>query len=337
MIVIDGAAGEGGGQVLRSALGLSLVTGRPFTIENIRGKRKKPGLLRQHLTAVKAACEVGLVECEGAELGSSRLTFAPKGVRPGAYHWAIGTAGSCTLVLQTVLPALMVAEGPSDIVIEGGTHNPMAPPFDFLEETFLPLLARMGVKVEIELLRPGFYPAGGGKIRFRVEPAEKLHCLTLHERGPTQLSAGALCAGLPGHIGLRELEVCRAKLGLTEQKTKLVQLEGYGPGNVLTIFASSAELTETFTGFGERGIRAEQVAARVVNQVRDYLRSRAPVGRHLADQLLTPLALCGGGRFLTTEPSLHTTTNIEVIGRFLAIAIEVARIDRETWEVRVAP
>ena len=337
MIVIDGAAGEGGGQVLRSALGLSLVTGRPFTIDNIRGKRKKPGLLRQHLTAVKAACEVGLADCKGAELGSSRLTFAPKGVRPGAYHWSIGTAGSCTLVLQTVLPALMVAEGPSDIVIEGGTHNPMAPPFDFLDKTFLPLLGRLGVKVEIELLRPGFYPAGGGRIRVRVEPAEKLHRLTLTERGPTHLSAEALCAGLPGHIGLRELEVCRAKLGLTEKETKLVQLEGHGPGNVLTIFARSAELTETFTGFGERGVRAEQVAARVVNHVRDYLRSRAPVGRHLADQLLIPLALAGGGRFLTTEPSLHTITNIEVIGRFLDIAIEVARIDRETWEVRMAP
>ena len=203
MIVIDGSAGEGGGQVLRSALGLSLVTGRPFTIENIRGRRKNPGLLRQHLTAVKAACEVGLAECKGAELGCRGLVFAPKGVRPGSYHWTIGSAGSCTLVMQTVLPALMVAAGPSDIVIEGGTHNPMAPPSDFLKETFLPLLARMGTKVEIELLRPGFYPAGGGKIQVRVEPAEKPQGLTLIERGLTQLSAQALCAGLPAHIGLR--------------------------------------------------------------------------------------------------------------------------------------
>lgn len=335
MIVIDGSAGEGGGQVLRSALGLSLVTGRPFTIDNIRGKRKKPGLLRQHLTAVKAACEVGLADCKGAELGSRCLIFAPKVVRPGAYHWSIGSAGSCTLVLQTVLPALMVADGPSDIVIEGGTHNPMAPPFGFLEETFLPLLARMGTKVEIELLRPGFYPAGGGKIRVRVEPAEKLDGLTLTERGPTHLSAEVLCAGLPGHIGLRELEVCRAKLGLTEKETKLVHLERHGPGNVLTVFASSSQLTETFTGFGERGVRAEEVAARLVHQVSDYLRSRAPVGHHLADQLLIPLALSSGGRFLTTEPSLHTTTNIEVIGRFLDLAIDISPYDRETWEIRV--
>ena len=335
MIIIDGSAGEGGGQVLRSALGLSLVTGRPFTIENIRGRRKNPGLLRQHLTVVKAACEVGLAECKGAELGSRRLAFVPKGVRPGTYHWTIGSAGSCSLVLQTVLPALMVAAGPADIVIEGGTHNPMAPPFDFLKETFLPLLARMGTKVELELLRSGFYPTGGGKIRVGVEPAEKPQGLTLIERGPTHLSAQALCAGLPAHIGLRELDVCRTKLGLTEKETKLVQLERHGPGNVLTVFARSPQLTEIFTGFGERGVRAEEVAIRLVEQVREYLQSRALVGHHLADQLLIPLALSGGGRFLTTEPSLHTTTNIEVIGRFLDIAIDVSPFHRETWEVRV--
>lgn len=336
MIIIDGAAGEGGGQVLRSALGLSLVTGRPFTIENIRGRRKSPGLLRQHLTAVKAACEIGLTESRGAELGSRRLVFAPQGARPGSYHWAVGSAGSCTLVLQTVLPALMVAAGPSDIVIEGGTHNPMAPPFDFLEKSFLPLLARQGVKVAIELLRPGFYPAGGGRIRVRVEPAVKLVGFTLVERGPTQLRAEALCAELPAHIGLRELEVCRAGLNLMEEETQLVQLQRHGPGNVLTVFARSAQLTETFTGFGMKGVKAEEVAASLVKQVCSYLKSSAPVGHHLADQLLIPLALAGGGRFCTTEPSLHTKTNIEVIRQFLDIGIDVSRIDQDTWEIRVA-
>ncbi len=335
MIIIDGAAGEGGGQVLRSALGLSLVTGRPFTIENIRSRRKKPGLQSQHLTAVKAACEVGLAESEGAELGSLRLVFAPQAMRPGSYHWSVGSAGSCTLVLQTVLPALMVAGEPSEILLEGGTHNPMAPPYDFLEKTYLPLLARMGVKVGIELLRPGFFPAGGGRIRVRVEPAEKLRDLTLTERGPTRLSAKAVCAGLPGHIGLRELAVCREQLHLGEDEARLVQLEKYGPGNVLMVSVASAELTETFTGFGMKGVRAEQVAERLVKEVRTYLHSCAPVGHHLADQLLIPLALAGRGRFLTTEPSLHTTTNIGVIGRFLNVALEVLQFDRETWEIRL--
>lgn len=336
MMVIDGSAGEGGGQVLRSSLGLSLVTGQPFVIENIRGRRKKPGLMRQHLAAVKAACEVGLAESEGAELGSRRLVFAPKVKRPGSYHWRVGSAGSCTLVLQTVLPALMVAEGPSEILLEGGTHNPMAPPFDFLEQTFLPLLARMGVKVEIELLRPGFYPAGGGRIKARVKPAGKLRGLQLGLRGTTRLSAETLCAGLPAHIGWRELGVCRRELGLADNETEVVELPGHGPGNVLMVFAVSTELTETFTGFGERGVKAEQVAARLVKEVQEYLKSRAPVGRHLADQLLIPLAQAGGGRFLTTAPSLHTTTNIEVIRKFLDVAIEVVRLDQETWEIRVA-
>src|SRR5882762_6595662 len=158
MITIDGSEGEGGGQMLRSSLALSLVTGQPFRIERIRAKRQKPGLLRQHLTAVEAAKAVGCAEVVGASLGSQTIEFRPGPVTPGNYRFAVGTAGSATLVLQTVLPSLLTASGPSTLTLEGGTHNPLAPPFDFLDRSFLPAIRQMGASVELELRNPGFYP-----------------------------------------------------------------------------------------------------------------------------------------------------------------------------------
>lgn len=336
MIKIDGSAGEGGGQVLRTALGLSLVTGKPFHIENIRGKRKKPGLMRQHLTAVKAAMEIGMAEAKGAAIASQELIFTPQTVQPGTYHFAIGSAGSCTLVLQAVLPALLLADGPSELVLEGGTHNPMAPPFDFLEKTFLPLLRKMGPGIDVELIRPGFFPAGGGKIRVKVKPARTLTPFDLVERGDVSLEATAVCAELPGHIAVRELEVCRRKLDIGEDKTIISQLDQHGPGNVVTIFAHSEHVTETFTGFGQLNVSAERVANRTVGQVRKYLESEVPVGHHLADQLLIPLALAGKGRFRTSQPSQHTLTNIEVVQRFLGEKIEVEQLGNKAWEIRAA-
>jgi len=171
MIQIEGSQGEGGGQILRSALALSLITATPFCIENIRAGRAKPGLLRQHLTAVNAAAEIGSAEMIGASIGSTRLEFKPGKVRAENYSFAVGTAGSATLVLQTVLPALLTHSEPSTLTLEGGTHNPFAPPYDFLARTFLPLIARMGPRVTTHLERAGFYPAGGGRFTVSIEPA----------------------------------------------------------------------------------------------------------------------------------------------------------------------
>src|SRR5712675_2047994 len=162
MITIDGSEGEGGGQILRTSLALSLVTGQPFRMERIRAKRQKPGLLRQHLTAVEAAKTVGRAEATGGALNSQTLEFNPGPVTPGNYRFAVGTAGSATLVFQTVLPALLTASGHSTLTLEGGTHNPLAPPFDFLARSFTPLIHGMGPTVELELRTPGFFPAGGG-------------------------------------------------------------------------------------------------------------------------------------------------------------------------------
>jgi RNA 3'-terminal phosphate cyclase (ATP) len=191
VIEIDGAAGEGGGQVLRTALALSLLTRKPFRIVNIRAKRNKPGLLRQHMTAVEAATRVGDAAVEGVALGAAALTFVPKTLRGGAYSFAIGTAGSTMLVLQTVLLPLALAPEPSTIDLEGGTHNPAAPPFEFIDQAYLPLLRRMGAEISIELLRPGFYPAGGGRIRVSVTPAAQLGRLDLEQRGEIAAAAPA--------------------------------------------------------------------------------------------------------------------------------------------------
>jgi RNA 3'-terminal phosphate cyclase (ATP) len=320
VLVVDGAVGEGGGQILRTALGLSLVTGTPFTIERIRAGRQKPGLLRQHLTAVEAARRVGEAEVEGATLGSQRVVFEPRRVRPGRHTFAVGTAGSATLVLQTVLPALLVASEPSTIDLEGGTHNPWAPPFDFLARTFLPLVGRMGPRVTATLERAGFYPAGGGRFTVRIEPVPALAPLELTDRGEVRsiVARATVAGGLAESIAERELAVVRERLGLDRVDARVVQEnDSLGPGNVVTVDVESEHVTEVFTGFGERGVRAEAVAERVARDVARYLHARVPVGEHLADQLLIPLALAGGGAFTTLDLSSHATTNLGSVRAFL--------------------
>lgn len=336
MIYLDGATGEGGGQVVRTALGLSLVTGKPFTLKNIRAGRRKPGLMRQHLTAVLGAKEVGRGEVKGAWVGSDTIVFEPGETVPGSYSFAVGTAGSCSLVLQAILPALLVCDGPSELVLEGGTHNPMAPPFDFLKETFVPLVNRMGGAVSVELERPGFYPAGGGRIRVVIEPFTTRVPLELVELTNPLVSARAVCSQLPDHIGNRELKVVRERLEV-QDRVELQQVQGNGPGNVLSIRVCSDQLTETFTGFGEKNVRAEKVALNAVKQVKKYLECGCPVGPCLADQLLIPMVLAGGGRFRTGKPTSHTLTNMDIISAFIKVNFHVSQLDETVWEVSIEP
>ncbi|WP_136798949.1 RNA 3'-terminal phosphate cyclase [Desulfosediminicola ganghwensis] len=333
MIEIDGAYGEGGGQIVRSALGLSLVTGRSFTIRNIRAKRKKPGLLRQHLTAVRAAAQISSAQVQGAALGSETLYFEPGAVQAGSYLFQVGTAGSCTLVLQAILPGLLAGSHPCRVTIEGGTHNPMAPPFEFLQQSYLPLLNRMGVEIRARLVRPGFFPVGGGRIEVEIIPARSLTPLELVTRGEVSLSARSYCAQLPEHIGRRELRVVCGTLHIDRANTKHIQDERYGPGNVLSVFVHSDQLTETFTGFGEKHLSAEKVAQRTVSQVKRYLKSGAPVGPNLADQLLLPMALAGTGHVRTLQPTNHTLTNIAVIETFLATRFVVSQVSHACWDI----
>ncbi|HEV2914287.1 MAG TPA: RNA 3'-terminal phosphate cyclase [Pyrinomonadaceae bacterium] len=337
MISIDGSYGEGGGQIIRTSLALALVTGKPFRIERVRARRARPGLQRQHLTAVNAAAEIGRAETSGAAVGSAQFTFIPREVVPGDYTFSIGTAGSATLVLQTILPPLAVASRPSRLALEGGTHNVHAPPFEFLAETFLPLVSRMGPKVTAELKRYGFYPPGGGRFEVSIEPVTELLRLDIAERGPLLTErARSLVVNLPRGIAERELAVVREMLGWGDDQLELaVSTNALSPGNVLTIRLESEQVTEIVTGMGERGVRAETVAERAVAEARSYIETGAPVGVHLADQLLVPLALAGGGSFLTGPLSLHATTNISVIRKFLDVRIQAAQLSEHIWKVEV--
>lgn len=321
MIRIDGSTGEGGGQMLRSALSLSLVTGKAFRMENIRAKREKPGLLRQHLTAVLAACEIASALVEGATLGSKTLTFTPGSVRSGNYHFAIGTAGSGTLVFETILPALMTASGRSEITIEGGTHNMQAPPLDFLEKAFLPVINRLGPKIEIRLEKYGFYPAGGGRFIATIEPCERLSTIQLLERGEIERrSAVAIVANLPRSIAQREIDTVVKLLNWDAASPQIVETRNsIGPGNVVLVELASTNVTEVFCGFGRIGASAESVASEATDAIRSYLVSGAVAGEHLADQLLLPFALAGGGAFTAEKLNLHSRTNMEIIRSFLRV------------------
>jgi len=333
MLTIDGSMGEGGGQVLRTSLGLSLVTGTPFVIERIRAGRSKPGLQRQHLTAVLAAAEVGDAAVEGAELGSQRIAFRPSRVRAGNYRFAIATAGSATLVLQTVLPALLAADGPSTVELQGGTHNPMAPPVDFLQHAFAPVLHRMGAGLQIELDRHGFYPAGGGRCRAVVAPAAWQPLELLARSAAPQVRAHIVGNGIPAHVADREARVLQAGLQLRRDEIRVQEVASAGPGNAVMVRIGFGSTAEFVTSLGDRGISAEAVAQRAVDEVRRLLATDVPVGEHLADQLLVPLALAGGGTFRTLEPTLHTKTNAEVIARFLPVAFDQSSGGDGTWTV----
>jgi RNA 3'-terminal phosphate cyclase (ATP) len=332
MRTVDGARGEGGGQVLRTALAISLLTGESVRVENIRAGRKQPGMMRQHLTAVRLATEVGGANVEGAEPGSQVLVFSPRAVHGGDYVASVGTAGSSTLVLQTVLPALLTARSRSTLLLEGGTHNPLAPPFDFLALAFLPMVNRMGPRVEAELLRPGYYPAGGGRVRVTIEPVKQLSRLEVLERGELQrYGARAVVAGLSPEIATRELAVLNRRLGWAEDVLKVVQRpDAEGPGNVLVATLESSLATEVVTGFGEKGRSAESVAEQVATDVLRYLDANVPIGTHLADQLLILLAMAGSGTFRTQELSSHARTQLELLAELLGASFDVSRSSRGT-------
>lgn len=329
MIELDGSTGEGGGQILRSALSLSMITGQAFRIRQIRTNRPKPGLMRQHLVAVQAAAAVCGGHTTGAELRSQELSFTPGSIVGGDYEFAIGGAGSSTLVLQTLIPALLTATAPSTVRISGGTHNPMAPPAQFLQRAFCPLLEKMGARVAIDLIRSGFYPAGGGVLAATVAPWTARRPLTLTERGVrTGGYAESIIAGVAAHVAERELECIGAGMGWHGEQLKTCVLhDNQGPGNIVFITLEHEHLTEVFAAFGEKMVRADVVARSLLKEVRRYTVSQGAVGEHLADQLMLPMALAGGGAFTAVTLSSHARTNADIISRFLPVKFAFDEIE----------
>lgn len=336
-MILDGSLGEGGGQILRTALALSMVTGRAFRLEKIRAGRPKPGLSRQHLTAVKAAACVCNADVVGADLGSVCLEFRPAEVVPGEYAFAVGTAGSATLVLQTLLPPLLTASAPSSLTLEGGTHNPAAPPFDFLARCFVPVLHRMGPRIDLELIRPGFYPAGGGKFHVSIRPSPTLNPVEILDRGSIlRRVARALHANIPVRVAQRELEVVQSRLGWQENEGVVEGVtQSQGPGNAVMLEIQAEQITEVFAAFGERHRSAESVAEEACGCAAQWLEANVPVGEYLADQLMIPMALAGAGSFRTVVPSLHSKTNAQIIERFLPVRFVFEPESPLAWRVCV--
>ncbi len=348
LLEIDGAQGEGGGQILRSALALSISTGRPFRIRNIRANRSKPGLLRQHATCVAAAAEVANARIAGGDPGSTELLFEPGSAREAStaastlieHSFAVGSAGGTGLVLQSILPALLaLPAGPRlRVRVTGGTHNLAAPPFEFLEQSYLPAVHAMcaprGEALRLRLERAGFYPAGGGEIvcdlpaDYRLASATSAAPFQLHERGELrEFRVRIRYAHLPESIASREASAVKRTLRYMRPEIPLSRntidcADSPGPGNAITIAVVSEHVTEVFSGFGQRGVRAERVVSQLCAQVAEYLQSDVPVGEYLADQLILPLVLGPGGSFTTGPLSSHTRTNIDVIRRFVDRSIE---------------
>jgi RNA 3'-terminal phosphate cyclase (ATP) len=322
---LDGAMGEGGGQILRTALSLSVLTQRPFRITRIRANRRRPGLRPQHVTAVRAAAAISAARVRAAEVGTQELTFEPSGLEGGTYVFDVGTAGSATLVAQTILLPLLTADAPSTVTVEGGTHNPHAPTFEFLAHAYLPCLRRMGATVSARLERPGFYPAGGGRLHLTVEPADTLRPLTLLERGAERSRrAIALVVNLPRHIGEREVLTLHEHLPGGVPTRRIETPNAASPGNALTLVLEYEHVTAVLTALGEKGTPAEDVARELADAGTAYLRSGVPVGPHLSDQLLLPLVL-GGGSFITSDITSHARTNAAVIARFHPRPLSLSR------------
>lgn len=355
---IDGSTGEGGGQIIRTALSLSMLTGMPIEITNIRAGRAKSGLMRQHLVCVEASKKISNATVSGAHLGSTAFSFTPNIIKSGDYSFDIGSAGSTSLVLQTLLPALLFANtdtsSKSTVTIKGGTHNPMAPTKDFLEHSFVPALAKLGMQVDIELQQVGFAPIGGGGIKVAITPFMRranTEPLKLTKRGELiSIELVASVLNLDFDICTRELASAQAALvasGIDKTliTTQGLKLKGIGEGNTCYALVThrvgkSGNDTEyhqeMFTLLGEKRSSAENVGSRLAGLVKRYLfQTDALVDEYLTDQLLLPLALAGGGEFTARVISEHAKTQAWLIEQFLPVEIKFEVIFEDNILVKV--
>lgn len=337
IIEIDGSQGEGGGQILRTSLSLAACYGKPVHIRHIRQGRKKPGLMRQHLACVNAIKKVCSAKVKGASIGSTEIEFIPAKIQAGDYQFSVGSAGSSTLVFQTVLPALLLADKQSNLVLEGGTHNPMAPSYDFIKQAFLPVLAQMGIESSVSIERYGFYPVGAGKWCIKIIPPKAFSKIKIEQRGDL-LSTHAYCigAGIPENVVVRERKQLLTKLKWPEQSITTKKVNALGSGNIVSLQVSYSKITEVIESIGAVGVSSERVANKAVELLHRYQTIGAPVGQYLADQLLLPLVIAKGGSFVTGPLSEHCKTNIAVIQQLTDSVIKIEEIQaKRKWRVCV--
>jgi RNA 3'-terminal phosphate cyclase (ATP) len=350
LLTIDGSYGEGGGQVLRSSLALSAITGRPVRLEKIRAGRRKPGLQPQHLTGVRALAKICDAQVEGARIHSQELSFRPQAAaRPGCYTLDVaqaakgGSAGSVSLLLQAILLPLALAPGTTEVTLRGGTHVAWSPTYDYLKRVYLPVLAQIGISARVQIKRWGWYPVGGGEIRARIEGQEVgavspapgpgqdlprgLAGVDLQERGELLRVRGfSASSNLPKHIRVRQEQAALQMLRSNHVNARIdiVDAPAKGQGTAVFLWTESQNAVAGFTSLGERGKPAERVAEEAAQDLLDYLHGGAALDRYLADQLVLPLALARGpSLFSTQEVTRHLLTNAWLVNHFLPGSVRV--------------
>lgn len=309
MIEIDGSVGEAGGQVLRTALSVACVLRKPVRIFNIRAGRGNPGLRAQHLTVCRLLAQITGARMQGASLGSQEIIFEPGEISGGEFSFDIGTAGSCTLLLQSALPVLLSAKGECTLKIRGGTHVAGAPTYEYFSEVFLPAVKKFGAKCEAKMLKAGFYPKGGGEVEVRTLPSEFSGCeFAVQKHGKARYRI--VSSGLPAHVAQREENEIVKKLSGFVLEGRAEEVRAACAGNAITIWGGPFGASS----LGEVGVSAEKVAQGACESFLSEANSGAAVDSHLADQLLVYAALAKGKTaFSTPKTTSHLSTNAEVL------------------------
>lgn len=339
LLEIDGAFGEGGGQILRTSLALSLITGKGFHLSNVRAGRSKPGLQPQHLMCVRAAATIGQAQVRGASKGSTDLHFEPTSIIPGNYHFAIGTAGATSLVLHTVYLPLALAGADSELTIDGGTHVRACPCFHFLETTWCAYMKLLGLDITVKMRRPGFYPRGGGLLQAHIKPTAGIHGLRLNQVTPANRITGfSAAAGLPEHVARRQAQRASKRLHSLRLPVQITEESWQGgPGSVLALVLNTLPAPTMFFALGERGKPAERVADEAVAQVvRFHEDQSAAMDEHSADQIILPLAMAEGpSSFPVATVTSHLLTNAAVIRQFVEREIQIEGEEGKPGLVRI--
>jgi RNA 3'-phosphate cyclase len=326
-VEIDGSYGEGGGQILRTALALSAVLRKPFIIHHIRSKRRNPGLQAQHLEAVEALARITKAQTEGVKFGSQKVTFIPQEILPGEYRFEVKTAGSITLLLQAVILPLCLAHGPSRLTLIGGTHVPWSPPFHYFSEVLLPTLEAMGISIGAIIKKYGWYPRGGGEIQLEIKPVHELRPISLVNRGLLKKMRGlSVVSSLPRHVADRQkgqaLRRIEEELNMEVEIDVLYDAPSIGSGSFLFLRVEYERAIAGFSSLGARGKPAEEVANEAVEALKKYLNSEGCIDPYLSDQLIPFMALAKGNpSFTTTQITEHLLTNLWVVENFLKVKI----------------
>jgi RNA 3'-terminal phosphate cyclase (ATP) len=345
LVRIDGSIGEGGGQILRTSLTLACMLGKPILITNIRMARKKPGLQPQHLTAVFAAASIADAEVKGAQLSSTALQFRPNRIRGGTYNFNVAekkvSAGSVSLVLQTILLPLCFVEQPSTVTVQGGTHVPWSPSFHYLSSVAAPLLLRLGVQTEFSIASWGWYPTGCGQVSVRIMPGRSLRPLAMIDRGGLLRITGiSAISNLPSHIASRQRDRALAILGREgiDASIETLSAPSTGKGSFLFLAAEFENLSSGFGSLGAIGKRSEQVADEACDGLLSHLQAKGALDPHLADQVVPWLAFCQGpSEFTTSRVTSHLLTNLWVLQQFMDIDVRVEGGEGDEGRVLIRP